>query len=261
MSLSQGEKFVPPNRNGASDGEIPMATTATESSPPVTPRSLTFVQPSNPFGTPEPQQHDSYSFPEPTHTISASVSTSVSASYSDLPQGSSRPDSRSTHASTGQLWMNSSRPTSSSARLSSVRLREAFASPKTRPMTVYSTVQPSIAKIQRDRPKSTMLTDTSTLEKPWLTKRDPNHRIAYFITYAFMFFGIAAGAVRCFFGWQSVPILSGNLCLVLEEDFNSADGVFGPNGTFFQEVDMSGFGYVSSSFSFLLAVLSNFFYI
>jgi hypothetical protein len=30
--------------------------------------------------------------------------------------------------------------------------------------------------------------------------------------------------------------------MVLDEDFESADGIFGENGKFFREVDMSGFG-------------------
>jgi hypothetical protein len=91
-----------------------------------------------------------------------------------------------------------------------------------------------------------MLTTTTNLEKPWLTSRDPYHKIAYLITYGFMFLGIAAGAIRCYFGWISVPLLSGNLCMVLDENFDTEDGLFGENGTFFREVDMSGFGYVSS---------------
>lgn len=250
MSLSTREKFAPPNRNGASDGETHSRTTSTTTgpdSPPVTPRSPTFIQPVNPFATPQhihtPDQHfDSYPFPDATHTVSTSVSTSVSASFAELPPGpTSRPGSRSTHAS-GQLYMDPSRPTSCSARPLSVRSREAFASPRTRPLTIYSTVQPSIAKVQRERPKSTMLTSTSTLEKPWLTSRDPYHKLAYFITYGVMFLGIAAGVVRCYLGWMSVPLLSGNLCMVLEENFDSDEGLFGDNGTFFREVDMSGLG-------------------
>jgi hypothetical protein len=143
---------------------------------------------------------------------------------------------RSPTFATGQLYMNPS------ARPLSVRSREAFASPRTRPLTIYSTVQPSIAKVHRERPKSTMLTSSSTLEKSWLTSRDPYHKLSYFITYAFMFLGIAAGVVRCYFGWMSVPLLSGNLCMVLEENFDSEEGLFGDNGTFFREVDMSGLG-------------------
>ena len=241
MSLSTREKLAPPNRNGASDGETHSRTTSTTTSPespPVTPRSPTFLSPANPFATPQhthtpDQSLDSYPFPDATHTVSTS---SVSASFSDLPPGpTSRPGSRSTHAS-GQLYMNSS------ARPLSVRSREAFASPRSRPLTIYSTVQPSIAKVHRERPKSTMLTSTSTLEKSWLTSRDPYHKLAYFITYGVMFLGIAAGVVRCYFGWMSVPLLSGNLCMVLEENFDSDEGLFGDNGTFFREVDMSGLG-------------------
>ncbi|KAF8814564.1 concanavalin A-like lectin/glucanase [Phlegmacium glaucopus] len=248
MPLSQREKRAPPNRNGASDGETITNHARTTSwvvdSPPVTPRSLTFVSPVNPFTAGTPQafytpdqtpvtpaaQLDSYPFPDVTHSVSPSVSTSMSTSTADFSPGQ-------------QLYINPSRPGSSSAiRPSSARSREAFASPRTRPMTVYSTVQPSVAKIQRERTKSTMLTSTASLEKPWLKSRDPYHRLAYFMTYGFMLLGVAAGAVRCYFGWTSVPLLSGNLCMVLEENFDTEDGLFGENGTFFREVDMSGYG-------------------
>jgi hypothetical protein len=57
-----------------------------------------------------------------------------------------------------------------------------------------------------------------------------------------MFLGIAAGAVRCFLGWRGVHVLKGNLCPVMDEQFNSEEGMFGENGKFFREVDMSGFG-------------------
>ena len=258
MSLSQRENLAPPSRNGASDGET---TQVVVESPPVTPRSLTFAEPpANPFATPQsfytPDQTpsanlDSYPFPDATHSVSTSISTSVSTSFADLQSpnviSTSRPGSRSNDG----LYIHPTSRPNSSTRPSSARSREAFASPRTRPMTLYSTVQPSITKIQRERPKSTMLDPTSTLHKPWLTSRDPYHKIAYFITYGVMFLGIAAGAVRCYFGWKSVPLLSGNLCMVLEENFDSDVGLFGENGTFFREVDMSGFGhvfYVSSVF-------------
>ncbi|TEB25014.1 glycoside hydrolase family 16 protein [Coprinellus micaceus] len=36
--------------------------------------------------------------------------------------------------------------------------------------------------------------------------------------------------------------MTGNLCPVMDENFDSEDGIFGDNGKFFREVDMSGFG-------------------
>jgi len=80
------------------------------------------------------------------------------------------------------------------------------------------------------------------LHKPWIGTRDPYSRIAYFLTYGVMFLGIIGGAVRCYIAWRDVPLIKGNLCLVMDESFDSEDGVFGDNGKFFREVDMSGFG-------------------
>jgi hypothetical protein len=57
-----------------------------------------------------------------------------------------------------------------------------------------------------------------------------------------MFLGIIAGAVRCYIAWRDVPLIKGNLCLVMDENFDSEEGIFGDSGTFFREVDMSGFG-------------------
>jgi hypothetical protein len=107
---------------------------------------------------------------------------------------------------------------------------------------VYSSVQPSLVKVERVRPKSTMLMPATTLQKDWITTRDPYSRLAYFITYAVMLLGIGAGAVRCYFGWKDVALLPTNLCPVMDENFDSDAGVFGDNGKFFREVDMSGFG-------------------
>ncbi|TFK63649.1 glycoside hydrolase family 16 protein [Pluteus cervinus] len=100
-------------------------------------------------------------------------------------------------------------------------------------------------KVARERQKSTMLSATAPdgIPKPWLETRDPFARIAYWITYGAMFLGLAAGALRCYTGYFDVPVMTGNLCPVLDEDFTGGeDGIFGENGTFFREVDMSGFG-------------------
>lgn len=112
---------------------------------------------------------------------------------------------------------------------------------------MYSTVQDSKVKIQKERPKSTMLSPEKRSElegtkKPWSGLKDPSMRIAYYITYGVMLVGVAASAARCYLGWQDVPIMKGNLCSVMDEHFDSEEGLFGDNGKFFREVDMSGFG-------------------
>ncbi|KAJ7113085.1 glycoside hydrolase family 16 protein, partial [Mycena epipterygia] len=82
------------------------------------------------------------------------------------------------------------------------------------------------------------------LDKPWIGTRDPHARLAYFITYATICLGIAAGAVRIYLGWTSVLLLQGNLCPVMMEDFSgkSTNDLFGDGGQWFREVDASGFG-------------------
>lgn len=120
--------------------------------------------------------------------------------------------------------------------------RETFSSPKMRPMTMYSIVQSSI-KIERERAKSTMLTHDTVIPKPWTSRPEPYQRFSYFLTYAMIVLGFMLSGVRVFLGWRDVRLLKGNLCLVMDENFDSDAGIFGDNGTFFREVEMSGFGY------------------
>ncbi|KAJ4002310.1 GH16 beta-1,3-glucan recognition protein [Lentinula boryana] len=213
-------------------------------SPPMTPRSLTFSITANPFSPPAsvlsfgdqttmatPGAHnDHYPFPE---VRPRSGMTSVANSVADLPRMSSS-------------IYSSSRPTTSSltdsphasSRHLSGRLREAFAAPSARPLTIHSSLV--LEKSKKGRPRSTML--TTSPNKPWLSSRDPYTRIAYSLTYGMIFVGVVISAVKCFLDYRNVPMITGNLCMVLDEGFNSEDGVFGDNGTFFREVDMSGFG-------------------
>ena len=277
-AAAEHEKLAPPQPKfligeGASDAEndnnrasahtrTTSAGTSLHESPPITPRSLTFSIPAqNPFTTFSTQNYytpdqtpgtspvplsmasmNAYPFPDVSSAISStprSGATSVSTSVADLTRNYS------------SFYGSSSRPGTeygSSTRPLSSRSREAFASPRTRPLTMYSAVQPSEVKIERERAKSTALTPSTTLQKPWLGTRDPYSRIAYLITYAAMFLGIGAGVIRAYTGWHDVSLLTGNLCPVMDEDFSSEDGVFGDNGLFFREVDMSGFGYVCSFF-------------
>ncbi|KAF8882971.1 GH16 beta-1,3-glucan recognition protein [Infundibulicybe gibba] len=207
-------------------------------SPPITPRSQTFGAAINPFSPPASvvnfssndlahnSQHNFESTPR-------SGVTSLSASVADLPRMSRMSSYYGSRPGTADF---------AGSTRSSARLRETFTSPPTRPLTMYSTAPTSVAKIRRDRPKSTMLKARSGLHKPWLESRDPFARIAYFLTYGVVLIGVAAGAIRCYLGWIRVPLLTSNLCLVMNENFDSEDGIFGDNGKFFREVDMSGFG-------------------
>lgn len=91
--------------------------------------------------------------------------------------------------------------------------------------------------------RSTLLDDPNAIEKPWVSTKDPYARIAYFLTYSVAFLGIAASAIRCYFGYKSVPMITGNLCMVLDEEFDTdTNTVFGPNGKWLREIELGGFG-------------------
>ncbi|GLB42876.1 putative glycosyl hydrolases family 16 [Lyophyllum shimeji] len=217
-------------------------------SPPITPRSLTFGSPINPFSPPESIiSFGSSALDTPAQTPGQHAHH---GSHSHFPFSDATPRSGVASRATSMADLSrmssgyySSRPSTAdfgSNRGSSTRLREAFTSPPTRPLTMMSVAPAS--KLERPRPKSTMLSAKGALEKPWLTERDPYSKIAYLLTYAIMFLGMALGAIRCWTGWEGVPLIKDKLCLVMDENFQSEDGIFGDNGKFFREVDMSGFG-------------------
>lgn len=236
--------------DGISDGDSERITSSLHSrttsgtasyveSPPLTPRSATFGNNPNPFSppasvislgsasdTPQGNSNNNAQYPFPD---TRSGVTSRATSVADLTRLSSYYGSRPNTADFG-----STRPSSTA------RLREAFTSPPTRPLTMLS-VAP-VNKVERERPKSTMLAAKGPLHKPWIDTRDPYSRIAYLLTYGVMFIGVGLGLLRCYLGWYDVPLLQGPMCLVMDENFESDEGIFGENGKFLREVDMSGFG-------------------
>jgi hypothetical protein len=97
--------------------------------------------------------------------------------------------------------------------------------------------------------KSHMITDRNDIPKPWTDKPNPRAKIAYFLTYAVILVGLAGGAVQCYLNFVRAQLDKKPLCLVMEENFDSEDAVFGENGSFNREVTMDGFGYVLSLLS------------
>ena len=87
------------------------------------------------------------------------------------------------------------------------------------------------------RHRSTML--TGEIVKPWVTEKDFYERLSYYVTYCVALLGIVGGVIRVYFGYVQTPRV-GNLCLIMEDNFETFDTQY----TWFQEVDMSGFGYV-----------------
>lgn len=217
--------------------------------PPVSPRSLTFSNAVNPFSPPASVR--SFSSPDQTPTATPGITGShAGPSHYPFPDATPRSGMTSVATSVAELpripsTYNANRfeyPISNQG--SSVRLRETFTSPPVRPTTVYNTL-PSSVNLKRDRPKSTMLSAMSTpLQKPWLTSKDPLSRIAYALTYFVVFLGVVGSVVRCYIDFNNVQLVKGNLCMVLDQNFTTAteDEIFGDNGVFFREVDMSGFG-------------------
>jgi hypothetical protein len=61
--------------------------------------------------------------------------------------------------------------------------------------------------------------------------------VAYWLTYGVAFLGIVASAVRCYFGYLSVPKFKHPLCQVLDDEFDTFN-----TDIWQHEVQLDGFG-------------------
>ena len=92
------------------------------------------------------------------------------------------------------------------------------------------------------RMRSHMLSDSNPISKPWKNIKSTRAVVSYWIVYFIIFLGIAGGAFQCYWTYIHVPLEKQPLCIVLDENFDNEDAVFGPGGTFSREVNMDGFG-------------------
>ncbi|KJA17901.1 glycoside hydrolase family 16 protein [Hypholoma sublateritium FD-334 SS-4] len=92
------------------------------------------------------------------------------------------------------------------------------------------------------RMKSHRLPPGAEVPKPWVQGKSARAVFSYWIVYLIVLVGISIGAVQCWLTFVRVPLDRKPLCLVLDQDFSDESTVFGPNGTFFREVNMDGFG-------------------
>ena len=179
--------------------------------------------PANPFSTPTIEATNPFS--PPASVISFSLGDAAATGFGDARQG------LSAHSSLENSAID--------LQQRSVTPREAFSSPRPRPLTVVypSGNQGTRSRLsRRKRPASTMLSGEIT--KPWMGKKDKAARISYFLTYSMLLLGIALAALRCYTGWRSVSLV-GKLCLVMEDDFDGNDI---DSNVWMREVDLGGYG-------------------
>ena len=234
--------FGPHNRqSSAVSFEIPLPH-------PQTPR----VDATNPFSTPSIEAANPFSPPPsvPASVVNFSINSdtapSVIPGYSpDLARSPYR-DIHQRSSAHSSIQNSAADLRRTDARPAMVGIRESFAAPPLRPSLKHSrTVSSAPASIRakeasRPRPRSTML--TGPIDKPWLTKKDTVGRLAYLITLSIIFLGVLASALRCWNDWRHVQLI-GNLCLVMEDQFDSGD--LDTEFTWSREADMGGFGYIS----------------
>ncbi|KAK7017657.1 GH16 beta-1 3-glucan recognition protein [Favolaschia claudopus] len=321
-SSSDSSDFLVDEAHNQSTSDSPVIPAhPTTNSPPVTPRSLSFLTPHPPLPLPAATATNPFSPPASVRSFSAASFGGAETPYAhvhnasgggypfpNLSPGSTRASSlvdvprafgsnNGSRPNTGVEGSPFANPpgsipisASNSNGGNGTPKREAFASPPSRPLTLYThasstpgspvnasflhpTHQNSNPNINGGtRRKSTAIlvpsrsvpgpeqADKSThpkrptllveLDKAWLSsKKDTSAWLAYLITYGTIFIGVVAGAFRAWTGWRGVSLLTAPLCPVLLEDFTTTttaqlfgSGVAGEGGTFFREVDASGFG-------------------
>ena len=178
--------------------------------------------PANPFSTPVMHAKDAFS--PPASVISFSLGDAAASGFGDAHQRMSAQSSLANSAVDLQQ------------RVSAVP-REAFSSPRPRPVTMFSSNNGTRSRLaKKKRPMSTML--SGEISKPWVGTKDKAARISYFLTYTMAFVGVIGAALRCFYGWRSVSTI-GRLCPVLDDDFNGNDI---DSSVWMREIDLGGFG-------------------
>lgn len=184
------------------------------------------------------------------HSSAASI-----ASTSYFPEPTSSPPASRPHTGASRVSVHSSLRNSTtdlhirevtrgirSRKNSSTHVRSSFMSPPALPRratflegeSISSGTLPVIPRAAK-RQRSSML--TGEVIKPWATDRDFYERLSYYVTYFVAMLGIAGAIIRVYFSWVQTPNV-GNLCLVMEDNFETFDTKY----TWTHEVDMSGFG-------------------
>ena len=104
-----------------------------------------------------------------------------------------------------------------------------------RPMVLELDSSGTLPVPRSKRTRSTML--TGEVVKPWVTDKDFYERLSYWVTYMVAMLGIVGAVLRVYFAYVQTPDV-GNLCLIMEDNFDTFDTQY----TWYHEVDMSGFG-------------------
>ena len=129
----------------------------------------------------------------------------------------------------------------SSFRISSAPTPNAITGHNTSP-SQGSANENAAPKQKVPRMRSHMLSDSNPISKPWKDIKSTRAVVSYWIVYFIIFLGLAGGAFQCYWTYINVPLEKEPLCIVLDENFDNEDAVFGPGGTFLREVNMDGFG-------------------
>ena len=159
---------------------------------------------------------------------------------SPSPSRVSFPDSLSTGLRNRPSLIGNQPYSFSSAR-SSFRISSTLTPNAALPSQTPATEIPA-PKPKAPRMRSHMLSDSNPIPKPWKNIKSIRAVVSYWIVYFIIFLGIAGGAFQCYWTYINVPLDKQPLCIVLDENFDNEDAVFGPGGTFFREVNMDGFG-------------------
>ena len=224
IAREPSDDSIPPLQNTREGRAVRPSTADTTATRPTTANSLL----SDPFATPVSSRPPSIRHLQPPSSPSASRV--------------SFPDSLNTGLRNRPSLTGNQSYAFSSAR-SSFRISSTTAPTGHSTAPSQGTASENAAPKQKvPRMRSHMLSDSNPISKPWKNIKSTRAVLSYWIVYFIIFLGIAGGAFQCYWTYTHVALEKQPLCIVLDENFDNEDAVFGPGGTFFREVNMDGSG-------------------
>jgi hypothetical protein len=135
--------------------------------------------------------------------------------------------------------------------------RAPFLSPASRPSSTFwspptnTTASPTVSTTALALPKSKpplpsarLTAPLSETEKPWLKQREPRTRLAWWVTVACWFLGLAGAAALCYTGMSDIKLRmlnQGSLCMVMDENWGGGLD----SNKWARDVELGGFGSVA----------------
>ena len=95
-------------------------------------------------------------------------------------------------------------------------------------------------KTRPPMPSSRLSQKLSDEDKPWIKEKESRVRWSWWLTFLMCWIGVGCSGIVIYFGWTGVhQILDSDLCLVLDDEFNSGSL---DTSVWTRDIELGGFG-------------------